>query len=67
MEILRELGSQKSKGSKSSYSLNELQTLSSNLYKFFHGYLKNIELEEPEDKEVLHKLTEEAHKLSIIF
>ena len=67
MQAIRELNDLKSKGGKSGYSANDLRAISSNLYKFVHNHLKNVDADEVEDREAMQKLMREAHDLSLVF
>lgn len=67
LEILRELASQRSKITKPLYSREELKSVSSNLFNFFHKHLENIEIHDLDEKETLKKLNEEANQTLIMF
>jgi len=67
LEIVREIGSQRTRVTNPHFSFQEIKSISSNLYNFFHNYIKNVEIEENDEKEILKKLSDEAHKTSIIF
>ena len=67
MKAARELNDLKSKGGKSSYSIQDLKGLAFNLHKFVNNNLKTVELDEAEDKEMMKKLMIEAHNMSPVF
>lgn len=67
MQVARELNDLKSKGGKSGYSVQDLKGLAFNLHKFVNNHLKNVELDEVEEKEMMQKLMIEAHNMSPVF
>lgn len=65
--LLKDLGTQKRRHSISLTSQEEIKSLFSALFTFLHNFVKNIDLELAEEKEILKYLLDLAHNTSIIF